>query len=252
MASPLSRLAAVSPETQALREIESLPPGSTGLAPVLEHIAKGSVKPTRFLRAYTECVRTTLCSRIDGRDEYGESESVSSALPGLHPPRTFHWTFVGEDEKGLAFVGGRSSDESLPFTWHRGTNTYTSVADAAEVDALLDILFLNPPSLANGGISGPEVPGESHAEQEARMWHCYHTLVDLWSWLPGEPVRFGPGEYTVGAGPNGAWRITLSLPKEEGQEFLWNPAANTLEASRVTEAAEAMRALFVFPPTMVL
>jgi hypothetical protein len=41
--------------------------------------------------------------------------------------------------------------------------------------------------------------------------------------------------------------ITLCLPNEEGQVFLWDPAANTLETSRVTAACEAVRALFVPP-----
>lgn len=245
MASPLSRLAATSPETLALREIESLIPGCS-LAPVLAHIAKGTVKATHFLRTYTECVRITQSMRIDGRNEYNEGETVDAALPGLHPPLVFHWTLVKEEEKGLSFVGGRRPEESLPFTWDRDSNTYTSVADGSSVDALLDILFLNPPSLTKGA------PAESSEEQESRMWHCYHTLVDLWSWVPDVPVRFGHGVYTVSAGPGDTWSIALDLPGEESQAFIWDPAANTLKTEQITEAAKAMRALFVLPPALVL
>jgi len=90
--------------------------------------------------------------------------------------------------------------------------------------------------------------GSEHGAQEVRMWHCYHTLVDLWAWTPDEEVRFGRGTYTVQVGDAGAHLLALRMTGGELCEFVWRPAANTLVP--LGRGVDDMLALFVTPPRL--
>lgn len=146
----LQRLARVSPDTMSLQELAGLPPGSA-MKTSLAQVAEGRVNARTLLAAYTECVRRTLSTRIDGHPAPTGAQNVRGEMPGRNPALEYTWSCTGPEDGGwYPFSGSVGEGEKHCFDWHPEQHTWRHAdGDANEDDAtfeeLLNTLFFDPP-----------------------------------------------------------------------------------------------------------
>ena len=231
----LTRLLATSPETMAIAELKALGMPPPRLAATLEHIRCKEVLAQQVLVAYTEALRRTVATRIDGAyGGYAPDTRVYVESLG-HAPGVW-WEYLGAQKSGGGHIfraGWPACEGGVEFAWAPGR-------PPALEPKVLEALFLRPADedfdLRDAGARAQEV------------W------LDLWSWESQKVVaRRGdaPGFVVTPTGVKGVYTVRAWLTRAQPWDFAWIPARSRVEyaaSPQFGEAAGALAELFAVQP----